>query len=291
MIRHERDLKMRKLLMMLAGFLAALSAPLSAEEPHQELGPMAYLPAIAGDYFALDSENTNSRYHIFVRLPEGYASQPEANFPVVYLLDGDSTYPMLAPQHLFLHYDEKLPEAIVVGIAYGGFGDINRRSFDFTAMLQSGEAGGAAAFLGMLESELIPHIEKLYRTQTDRRVLLGQSRGGAFVLYAAVERPALFHGYIASNPALNYPDLTLYGTGKAMPGVQTKGTLILASGSRDREYLRTAALDWSRNFASRDDLPWQAQFMDIEGGTHAASLPEVYRRAMLSLLLPPPQND
>lgn len=281
---------MRRLLAILMTWAASIAAPLSAEEPYQELGPLAYLPAIAGDYFTLDSKSTQSRYHIFVRLPEGYAAQPKATFPGVYLLDGDSTYPMLAPQHLFQHYDEKLPEAIIVGIAYGGFGEVNRRSFDFRPVLESGEEGGAPRFLAMLENELIPHIANHYRTDESRRVLIGQSRGGSFVLYAAVKRPGLFHGLIASNPSPDYPDLKLFGVGLDMEPVQTDSTLILASGSRDREIFRAAALDWSRNFARRDDLPWKAEFLDIKGGTHAASLPEVYRRAMLKLL-PPPEGD
>lgn len=275
---------MRILILALVSLLVA--APISAKESGEDLGPLAYLPALAGDYFALDSAQTNSRYHIFVRLPEGYADKPDESWPVVYLLDGDSTFPMLAPQHLFLHYDEKLPEAIIVGIAYGGFGEINRRGFDFRPVLEGGGKGGSAPFLSMLESELLPRIEAGYRVDSSRRVLVGQSRGGSFVLYAAVERPALFHGYIASNPGREYPDRLLYGMGRVMPNTRTDGALIVASGSRDRDYLRGTALEWSRTFAKRTDLPWEAHFLDIEGGTHAASLPEVYRRGMLELFAP-----
>ncbi|MEL6876505.1 MAG: alpha/beta hydrolase-fold protein [Pseudomonadota bacterium] len=262
----------------------------TAAEREQEIGPLAYLPALAGDYSTLDSEETDSRYHIFVRLPEGYEDKPKQSWPVVYLLDGDSTFPMLAPQHLFLHYDEGLPEAILVGIAYGGFGAINRRGHDFRPVLEGGGAGGSSAFLAMLEGELIPRIEGAFRTDPAKRILVGQSRGGSFVLYAAVERPELFYGYIASNPGREYPDRKLYGMGRAMLEVRTEGLLVLASGSRDRDYLRGTALEWAETFAKRTDLPWRAQFLDIQGGTHAASLPEVYRRAMLKIL-PPPSEE
>lgn len=280
---------MRKLMLFLASLFCMTAVPSGAAEAQDELGPLAYLPALAGDYFALDSEATENRYHIFVRLPEGYAEQSEKTWPVVYLLDGDSTFPMLAPQHLFLHYDERLPEAIIVGIAYGGFGEINRRGHDFRPVLEGGGEGGSAAFLAMLEGELIPEIERDYRSDPGKRILVGQSRGGSFVLYAAVERPALFHGYVASNPGREYPSRELYGMGQAMADARTDGLLVLASGSRDRDYLRGTALEWADTFARRTDLPWRAQFLDIEGGTHAASLPEVYRRAMLLILPPPPE--
>lgn len=269
--------------------LAFAASPVLALDDEGGRGPLDFLPALDGDYFALDSEATASRYHIFVRLPEGYDENPDRAFPVVYLLDGDSTFPMLAPQHLFLHYDEDLPEAILVGIAYGGFGEINRRGHDFRPVLEGGGEGGAARFLAMLEEELITRIEGEYRADPARRVLVGQSRGGSFVLYAAVERPALFHGFIASNPGREYPDRELYGMSRSMKPVKAGGTLVLASGSRDRDYLRGTALEWAETFAKRTDLPWRALFMDIEGGTHAASLPEVYRRAMLEIL--PPAGD
>ncbi len=255
-----------------------------AVDDRPELGatPIDYLPALAGDYFKHESLVVGRRYHIFVRLPEGYTDAPERTYPIVYLLDGDSTFPMLAPQHLFLHYDEKLPEAIVVGVAYGGLDpSINKRHIDFRPTLVDGSERGARAFLTMLEEELLPRVERRFRADGTQRVLVRQSRGGSFVHYAAHHRPELFHGFIASNPGREWGDELIYGMSKPMPEVRTNNHMILASGSRDRDYLRGAALEWRDEMAGRDDLPWQATFLDIEGGTHAASLPDVYRRAML----------
>ncbi len=282
---------------IIAGFVILLAAcqhtpaqpvwPPAADD-RAELGstPIDYLPALAGDYFKHDSLAVGRRYHIFVRLPEGYADAPEQTYPIVYLLDGDSTFPMLAPQHLFLHYDEKLPEAIVVGIAYGGFGEVNKRGIDFRPALEDGSQGGAKAFLAMLEDELMPRVEGRFRADGSQRVLVGQSRGGSFVHYAAYHRPALFHGFIASNSGREWGDKLIYGMGKPMPEMRTDNHMILASGSRDRDYLRGTALEWRDEMAGRDDLPWRATFLNIEGGTHAASLPEVYRQAMLLIFEP-----
>src|SRR5690606_2115211 len=100
---------------------AAAQAP---EAPAADAGarvPLEHLPALAGDYFPIRSQATGRTYHVYVRLPEGYDPDADVRWPVVYLLDGDSLFPLLAPTHLFLHYDEHLPEAIIVGIAYGGF--------------------------------------------------------------------------------------------------------------------------------------------------------------------------
>ena len=71
------------------------------------------LAGLAGDYFPIDSVSTEGRYHIYVRYPEGYDPADERLYPTVYLLDGDSLFPMLAPTQLFLHYDEALPAHVV----------------------------------------------------------------------------------------------------------------------------------------------------------------------------------
>jgi enterochelin esterase-like enzyme len=97
----------------------------------------------------------------------------------VYLLDGDTLFSMLAPQHLLLTYDENLPEAIIVDVAYGFYATpVNRRDYDFSAPATDGteNRGGALAFLQFLKTELIPQVERRVRANPARRVLVGQSR-------------------------------------------------------------------------------------------------------------------
>jgi predicted alpha/beta superfamily hydrolase len=257
---------------------------LSAPSTPQPTGPITFLPALAGDYFALESEVLSRRMHIFVRMPETYLKEPNRKFPIVYLLDGDSLFPMLAPQHLFLSYDEGLPDAIVVGIAYGGFAqDVNRRHVDFRPLLEDGSPGGAAKFLQFMERELLPRVEGEWRANPSLRILFGQSRGGSFAIYAAYQRPRLFHGYIASNPGREADTRLLYGMNGAQPQGGAEGWLIVTSGSRDHDYLRETALHWGRQVAGKKGLPWRAEFIDIPGGTHAASAPQAYRAAMMKI--------
>lgn len=154
-----------------------------------------HLPALAGGYFRHESPILGRPLHIYVRLPADYATQPERRYPVVYLLDGDSLFPILAANHLFLTYDDRLPEAIVVGIAYGGFEPaVNRRDVDFTAPADGvpPERAGAPAFQRMLREELLPEVERRWRADPQRRILFGQSRGGSFVLFSAFTEPDLF---------------------------------------------------------------------------------------------------
>ena len=272
------------LLLALTIFLGCQSeAPSSAGDPTSTI-PLDHLPSISGDYFAFESRAVGRSYHIYVSLPEGYDAAGSVDYPVVYLLDGDSLFPILAANHLFLQYDEDLPKAIVVGIAYGSFDPkINKRGFDFSAPASDAtdEQGGAPAFLSFLKSELLQEVEKRYRADSTRRVLFGQSRGGYMVLYSAFADPDLFWGRIASNPSFD-PGRVLFFS-KAAPSSRNDLRLVVTSGSRDLPRLREAALEWSKHWDDRDDAPWTIETATIEGGTHAANSPDSYRVGMVSL--------
>lgn len=245
--------------------------------------PLNHLPALTGGYFKLQSQSVGRPFHIYVRLPEGYSTN-NAHYPVVYLLDGDSLFPILAANHLFLTYDEGLDDAIVVGIAYGSFdASINKRGYDFTAPAPDAkpEQGGAPAFHSFLESELIPKIEQLYRADPSRRILFGQSRGGYMVLHSAFTHPDLFWGRIASNPTFD-PGRNLVFS-PAAPASRNDLGLVVTSASRDYPSLRQAALEWNDAWKEAKTMPWELNFVSIEGGTHAVSSVDSYRTGMLWL--------
>ncbi|WGL17872.1 alpha/beta hydrolase-fold protein [Microbulbifer bruguierae] len=240
--------------------------------------PLDFLPALKGDYFRLDSEIIGRSYHIYIRYPEGYDQNQERHYPVVYLLDGDSLFPILAANHLFLTYDDKLPEAIIVGIAYGGFdAATNRRSYDFSTPAENNQIkqGGAEDFLAFLETELLPHVEEKYRADPQRRILFGQSRGGYMVLYTAMQKPDLFWGRIASNPTLNPGREQFFAT----PAEASRHdlTLVVTSSAHDIPALRASALEWQDYWANRESTPWKIAFNTTPNGTHAANSTDSYR--------------
>lgn len=257
---------------------AACASSPSAPETSAPPPPLA---AIDGDYFRWDSPALGRALHIYVKLPEGY--DRAASYPAVYLTDGDSTYPLLAPTHLFLTYDEPVPPAIIIGIAYGSFDPEkgNLRHVDFRPPSDEDPDGGAAAFQGFLADELIPEIERRYPADPARRILVGQSRGGAFVLYSAFSHPDLFWGRIASNASLSPGGEIFFGP----PPAATRGDLKLfyASGERDRPQYREPALKWFDHWRGAPEKPWLLKTVTIENGVHAASLGEVYRQGMIWL--------
>lgn len=219
-----------------------------------------------------------STYHIYIRYPEGYSSEPDRRYPIVYLLDGDSAFPLIAPEHLFLTYDDKLPEAIIVGIAYGSFAPpVNHREIDFGPR--------AADFQRFLADELIPAVEARTRADPNRRILVGQSFGGNFVLYSAFTRPDLFWGRIASNPSARmHQDLL---SSAPAPAHRSDLHLILVSGTANNADGRAAALNWVRQWR-KEPIPWALDQIDIAGGTHAADFDNAYRAGLRRLFDPQP---
>ena len=277
---------MRSLAILLALSIAGSTAAGAQPAPSPVI-PLNHVPAIKGDYFPLRSVEAGHDYHIYVRLPEGYADDPARLYPIVYLLDGDSLFPIVGANHIFLTIDDKLPEAIVVGIAYGSFAKpINRRHVDFMppGPGHKPEEARIENFHRFLERELLPTVERRYRADPNKRILFGQSRGGALVLYSAFKRPDLFWARIASNPSWEPGRDIFYGS--PAPATRRDLNLIVALGTGEYPERLSAAAEWFGHWRGRS-APWKVHRIDIPGGTHSADSANAYRAAMRRLFPAP----
>jgi predicted alpha/beta superfamily hydrolase len=246
--------------------------------------PLDYLPGLRGDYFRLESKKIGRGFHIYVRLPEGYGQEKNKRYPTVYILDGDVLFPILAPTQLLLNYDAGIPDAIVVGIAYGSFDSpINKRGFDFSGPAADArpEQGGAPAFEAFLREELVPTIERRYRADPDRRILFGQSRGGYLVLWSAFTDPDLFWGRIASNPAFS-PGKERF-VAEPERSTRTDLGLVVTSSERDTPERRARMLEWFDAWTGRQTQSWALNTATIKDGTHSVDCVNSYRLGMLWL--------
>lgn len=202
-----------------------------------------------------------------VHLPDSYEREPERRYPVVYVLDGGSQDAHTASSSALMASIAAMPEVIVVGIPSV---DTQHRQRDYTppGMRQDLEAkespvGEGDRFLGFLRTELIPRIERDYRTTNDR-VLAGYSRGGLFVMYALSADPTLFRGYLANSPALWRDDDRMVSRLDAFLASQprTDARLFLSLGTAENEKMtRAFRLGVSRLQAHASPaLCWHAQF-------------------------------
>ncbi|GAA64449.1 esterase [Pseudoalteromonas sp. BSi20311] len=143
----------------------------------------------------------NEERTVVVQLPKSYQAQPNKVYPVVYRLDGAGNIPLASVVIERLQNDNRAPEVIIVAI------ENTNRLRDFYPTVNKepqgpvGEGGGAAKFLAFFEQELIPLVNKNYRTH-DYKVIAGASAGGVFALYALQANPKLFQAHIAYSPAV-----------------------------------------------------------------------------------------
>lgn len=107
-----------------------------------------------------------------------------------------------------LHYDRHIPDLIIVGITYSGvdpdYESLRASDFTPTATAQISNSGGAATFVKVLEQEIMPAVEKNYRTNKKDHAIAGTSFAGLFPTYVLFNAPHLFNGYIINNPSLWY---------------------------------------------------------------------------------------
>ena len=163
-------------------------------------------PVSSGQTVEIPSTNLKQSRSLTVSKPDGYENGTDA-FPVLYLLDGEANFEYTAPIVHYLAENERIPEMIVVAIHSG---DTSRRNHDLTTPSQSEidnrfspGNGGADAFLAFISDELIPYVEKNYRTRP-YRILVGHSFGGLFAIHTLIEKPKLFNAYIAIDPTVSW---------------------------------------------------------------------------------------
>jgi predicted alpha/beta superfamily hydrolase len=157
----------------------------------------------------IHSKVLNEDRVVWVRLPSGY-EQTKAVYPVLYQTD--------APEHVnetggiidYLVTHERMPQLILVGIANTDrTRDLTPSHADMKApdgtVNQFPTSGGADKFLDFIQTELMPEIERRYRT-APYKIFAGHSFGGLLAVHTLISRSNLFDAYIAISPSLQWDD-------------------------------------------------------------------------------------
>jgi hypothetical protein len=186
-----------RIIVSLAGCLVclALSAACAAQAD-------SGAPLEIGRSFRIGSRILGEARVIDVSLPADYGSS-DRRYPVLVVLDGEDAHLIAAAIARFYATMSQLPPLIVVGVRNTDrMRDMTPAPVaGFRPPPEAGTAGGADRFLAFLAEELIPHLDRSYRT-APMRVLVGHSLGGLFALHALAKRPELFTGYVIMEPAV-----------------------------------------------------------------------------------------
>jgi predicted alpha/beta superfamily hydrolase len=208
---------MNRFLAALVYVLVAHAASVSAQAPPARVS----LPRTERYDFA--SKVNGQAYRVYVSLPQAYVHEPAARYPVIYLTDANWVFGITVQTQVLLRIGGVMPEAMVVGIIRANVDEGNAESRlaaaervpDLTpTRVENEEArfrkeyardevrtGGAPEFLRIFREELIPEIERRYRTNGNR-TYVGYSLGGLFGAYALFHASDLFQRMILVSPSL-----------------------------------------------------------------------------------------
>jgi predicted alpha/beta superfamily hydrolase len=165
------------------------------------------VPLERGRTYKLQSVALGQTRTIDVSLPAGYATDTALRYPTLFVLDGSFEQEMAAGIARYYADAGKVPPMIVVGIRNPD------RFHELTTSLAPGwpgapdapNPGGARDFLRFVGNELVPWVQRTFRTDSTR-VLVGHSLGGLFALYALAQRPELFTGFVLMEPSAWWND-------------------------------------------------------------------------------------
>lgn len=154
-------------------------------------------PVSVGISFKFHSKILNEDRIVMISLPDDYDTTSN-NYPVLYMPDGQWHFTHTTQAVGGLSGNKKIPKMIIVAVQ-----TLDHRSRDLAASKDSSGklGGGADVFLSFMKKELIPFIEKNYRTYP-YRMLSGSSFGGIFTMHAFFDDPEYFKAYLAYSPSL-----------------------------------------------------------------------------------------
>lgn len=160
-------------------------------------------PVPTHDSLTISSKLVNENRVINIWTPPTY-TQTNDSFPVLYMPDGGikEDFPHIANTLAELLEEHKIPPFILVGI------ENTERGRDLTGYSNVKEhekynipmTDGAKNFRAFITKELIPEINKRYRT-TSKKGIIGESLAGLFVMETFFLEPEVFDFYIAMDPS------------------------------------------------------------------------------------------
>lgn len=212
-------------------------------------------------YETIPSPRFENERQLKIQLPRGYTNNPDKNYPLFVVFDGDYLFEVVAGNVDYCSYWEDMPEAIVVGI-----NQIDSRFDDCMYSEQNSlpiETG--AAFFEFIGMELIPHIEKKYRVGAFRAAV-GHGETANFINYYLLKPQPLFQSYIAISPKLA-PDMLDY-LPERFNNVESKIFYYLANTNNDSGSIKKMTKTLNTDASNIDNKNLYYKFKTFEGPSY-----------------------
>ncbi|GAA4889996.1 alpha/beta hydrolase-fold protein [Flaviramulus aquimarinus] len=212
-------------------------------------------------YETIESSKLGEERQLKIQLPRGYNSNEDKSYPLFIVLDGDYMFEAVAGNVDYYSYWEDMPEAIVVGV-----NQLDKRFDDCMYSEQNSlpiETG--AAFFEFIGIELIPYIEKTYRTG-NFKIAVGHGETANFINYYLLKSNPMFQGYIAVSPELA-PNMIDY-LPEALSKVESKIYYYLANTTNDGSSIKKMTNVLSTDISALENENLKFDFDSFEGPSH-----------------------
>ncbi len=148
----------------------------------------------------IDSNKLGKSRQISIILPPSYEFESDKKYPVIYLLDGEYLLDPFNGSLQYGYYFDDLPEVILVGIHQGKNND---RMIDSKGDEDGLPTEKSGAFYEFIASEVIPYVNKNYRT-VSFKAIAGHDVTAGFLNFFLYKDNPIFDAYISFCPDLAY---------------------------------------------------------------------------------------
>lgn len=145
----------------------------------------------------IKSNKLGETREITISLPASYENSSTKRYPVLLLLDGDYLFDPFQGALKYGEYWDDLPEMIIIGINQKN-SRMNDCAFD---PAEGTPTKRSAAFYNFIGEELVPFIDKKYRT-APFRIIAGHDTTAGFLNFFLYKENSFFNAYISLSPEL-----------------------------------------------------------------------------------------
>jgi enterochelin esterase-like enzyme len=244
------------------------------------------------------SEYLTEKRNVIVYVPPGYDDEPERDYPVLYMQDGQNlfdprtsflpgrTWQMREAADAAIEMGEVEP-LIIVGIYNAG----DKRLAEYTHEPDRKMGGGEATNYGlMLTRELLPWIAGEYRVRTERENtgLGGSSLGGLVTLFLGLRYATWFGKLAVLSPSVWWSNKSILSyLNERAPEIWERPRLWLDVGDREGRRTLSDAEALNRRLKANRWRPGETlHYERVHGGTHDEASWARRVRPMLRFLFP-----
>ncbi|MGG5487704.1 alpha/beta hydrolase [Meridianimaribacter flavus] len=228
------------------------------------------------NYESIFSEKLGEDRQLKILLPRGYSDDDNKKYPLIIVMDGDYLFEAVAGNVDYYSYWEDIPEAIVVGIKQA-----DKRFDDCMYSEQNSlpiETG--AAFFEFVGMELIPYLNKSYKTE-NFRVAVGHGETANFINYYLLKDVPLFQAYITISPDLA-PNMNEY-LAERFGKLENKIFYYLATSTNDVGSIKEGTEALNKSLTGLDNKNLLYNFDTFEGPSHYALPAHAIPKALESI--------